>query len=217
MNVSNLKKAHRCGRAVAATLARFPALSGMRRTFPARREAAARHPFDDEAERRREWRHQSFPESHGRSWLVWSRQSQCGGSRTDDAQPADDDSTGEPAGLQLVCADAVPARLRHFKSGRTTRMLFDQRLQSIGRVTWRRSNGLQAGALATCQKNANGGPATVRSAYKTFRYGTKRKAKVTPKQDFVPLRYKTPSFRGSHRSATGHLYRLAIYRGISRC
>ncbi len=149
---------------LATDTSRLPTFAGVCGAFAARREAAAGHPRHAEAQRRRQWRHQPHSEGNGHPRMVGAGKSRCGRPRTAGEQSPRDDTTGEPAGLQLVCADAVPARLRHFKAGRTTRMLFDQRLQSIGRVTWRRSNGLQAGALAACQKNANGSPATVRSA-----------------------------------------------------
>jgi hypothetical protein len=217
MNASILEKTHCCGRAVATPIARFSAFSGMRRTLSTRRQAAARYPVDDEAERSRERRYKPSPKSHGRSWLVWSRQSQCSHPRTENAQPAHDDATRRPAGLQPICTNHLSTRLRHREAGRSAGVLPDQRLQRPGWIAWYATDERQVCVLATCPKNANGNPATVRSTCKTFRHGTKCEGEVIKNQDFVPPRYKSPCFSGLHRSAMGHLYKLAICRESSRC
>ena len=217
MNASFLKKAHRCRGELATHLARLPAFSGMRRTLSARCQAVARHHVDAEAEHGRERRYQPVTENDGCARLVRSRQSQRNCSRTDDAQPIGHDSPRKSSGLQPFCLDGRPARLRHQKARRSPRMLQNQRLQRPRWIAWPTTDGRQTGALATRSKNRNGDPAAEQGVSETFRHGTKFRAEVIENGDFVPPRYKTRCLGGSHRSATGHLSRFAIYRGISRC
>lgn len=217
MNATLIEEAHRCGRALATRPPRLPSFSCLCRTFTAQCEIATRHPFDDEGERRRERRHMPLADNDVCAWMVEPCQSQRGSPRTDRPQPSGDDQARESPGLQPIRSDAVPLGLRHREVGCSSWVLPDERLQRAGWFARHATYGRQAGALATCQKNANGGPATEQGMSETFRHGTKCATELIEKQDFVPPRYKTPYFRGSHRSATGHLSRFAIYRGISRC
>ena len=70
-------------------------------------------------------------------------------------------------------------------------------------------------AKPACWRRARGGvnssPATERQTNKTFRGGTNPTTGTHEAGDFVPPRNKTPSIPPSHRSATGHLLKGAIY------
>lgn len=214
MNVSLIEKTNRSRRSLATGSTWLSAKSGVRRIVATRGQALTGYSGHHATKRRRQRRHLLGPAGYVREGLVGSRNPPGNRSGIVGARLARDDSARGPFGLLPVCTHAVPARLRHFEARRSAWMLHDERLQGARWIAWGCTDGQQAGHLATCQKNENGSPATVRSITNTFRHGTKCETEMIEKRDFVPPRYKPPGFVGSHRSATGHLFRGAIYREI---
>ena len=187
----------------------FSPVESVCRAIAARLQVAARCYGTAWAERHQERRHQPSTQNDGRSWMVKPLQSRCSSSGVASVRSAGANPARLADGLQPVRLHAVPAGLRSGKAGRKARELSDHRLHAA-RHACETTSRIGAGHLETCQKNANGSPATGRSDGSSSRHGTEQLNKWAINSCFVPPRDKTPCFPGWLRPATGHLYRFTI-------
>lgn len=161
-------------------------------------------------ERKRQRGFIAYPENTGCPRLVKSFQPSCSSPRVIRTWLINSNPKRHSLGLQLVCSNAISTALRPIQV-----RCFSWKLSSYGLHGGRRSTGKtsnlgKSSPLETCQKNANGSPATGRCMLKTSRHGTKQGNLKGEIRHFVPPRDKTPSFSCGYRPATGHLYRFTI-------
>lgn len=204
-----------CGkRIVAAAAARLPQIESVCRAIHARHEVAGGRSFNARAKRGRKRGYKPFSEADGYQGLDKSRKPVGGCSGATGMRFAEYDAARFKARLQSVRPDPVPARLRPEKARRAAGIVSADGLHG-GRIDPCKSADRDpAGTLAEGPKIKNGIPATEQSPRGLFRHGTKSIGENAEIADFVPPRNKTPCFSGGLCSATGHLYRLAICRGV---
>lgn len=154
-------------------------------------------------------------EGDGCAGLDKSLKPRRSGSGTTGARANRSDPAGIAPRLQSVRGHAIPVELRPIQARRKAGNVQVHRLHGRQRNAGESTNGSESGAVATCQKNANGSPATGRSTPQTSRHGTKPRRKTSEIGHFVPPRDKTACFWVVLRPATGHLYRLTICSNLS--
>ena len=150
------------------------------------------------------------PQGDGRAWLVKSFKPRGRRSGTKRSWATRSDSARIAPRLQPLRPDALSTELRPGQVGCEAGNLQVHRLHGRRRITRKSTLRSQSGDMATCQKNANGSPATGRSNGSSSRHGTEQLKKWAMNRYFVPPRDKTPCFSGLLRPATGHLYRFTI-------
>lgn len=166
-------------------------------------------------ERDRQRRPIHSAESNGYSRLDKPRQSSRCNPRVAGTWAIGSDPARFKAGLLPVCGNAVPVELRLGEAGYSAWELPRHGLYGEGGGACKTADRNKPVPLATCQKNANGSPATERTKRQTFRHGTNQSNQNEEIGDFVPARNKTPCFSGWLRSAKGHLSRITICSSIS--
>lgn len=212
MNHGQVKEKINCrNRPLAPAAFGLLAVAGVCGAISTRAKAAGGLAIHDGAKCQPERGFMHRPQSYGRAWVVRSSLPIGGGQGIAGAPLDSTDPSRLTAGLQPIRLHPVSIGLRPVKARREAGLLRANGLRGRRRQLGKCSNGKQSGAVATRQKNANCSPATVQSTSSSYRHGTKCGAGTLKSMDFVPPGYKTPCFSGSHRTATGQLYRLAIY------
>ncbi|RFC37760.1 MAG: hypothetical protein DID92_2727743059 [Candidatus Nitrotoga sp. SPKER] len=201
---------HSSCRGVATSPTGIFAVQGVRRNVPTCSKISAGFMGVTWGQRKRQWRFISNSKNARDSGLDKPGQPACCNSRVNSKRPADSNSARWAFGLQLICTDALSTSLRSIQVTSYTKRLSSLGLHGRRRSTCQTTYIGKSGTLETCQKNANGSPATERCIPKTFRHGTMQHTKTVKMIHFVPPRNETHCFSCFDRSATGHLYRFTI-------
>ncbi len=204
-----------CHRRMVAQPVGLPAITRLCGTLPARSKAAARPDGATRTKRDQKRRSEHRAQADGYSWMDQQKQSVGGDPRASGRRADSQDSAGKSPGLQSVCADPLPIGLRPVEVRRQTGNLPDDGLHGRRRNSLSTTDREQSSALATGKKIKNGSPATGRYTCQSSRHGTKFIGTNAELGEIVPPRDEIPCFSGSYRPATGHLYRYAIYTGLS--
>ena len=158
----------------------------------------------------------AYAKGYGVPWLAGTLKPSSSGSGVTGARATRSDPAGIAPRLQSVRGHALSVELRPIQVRREAWNVQVHRLHGRLRIMGQSANGRKTSAMATCQKNANGSPATGRDTPKTSRHGTKPYRKTSEIGHNVPPRDETPCFWGGQRPATGHLYRLTICSNVSK-